>query len=299
MTVIKDKLTEAIEAKKNDVNSFVWKLARNSDGVQEEIRLMDATPEQLKAFYKHCDSMLNSTDRNNPGRYTLLDIINEQRINCNVELFLRKLESGSLSADGKGYPRFQYLQDLISFIRKNRDQYPEETLENTPITYCTNGISREFESVTIAKVRDACLDKLGWFQNKHITFSFIIGLGIYLTPAEIKEFREVDANGKPRKVMDVIRERLNLNPKDNSKDNPKDKVWLFIDPAGLNFTELRAMLTLRPKKYSELTTDQLVTLRNKVLFRLEEQVAKHIKQWEEIKSQIEKVANVRQINLAD
>ena len=47
--MLKEKLTEAINAKNNDVNTFVWKLARKSDGSQEEIRLVDATPEQLKA----------------------------------------------------------------------------------------------------------------------------------------------------------------------------------------------------------------------------------------------------------
>ena len=53
MTVMREKLMEAIEAKNNDTKSFVWKLARKSDGTQEEIRLVDATPEQLNTFYKH------------------------------------------------------------------------------------------------------------------------------------------------------------------------------------------------------------------------------------------------------
>ena len=53
MNVMREKLTEAIEAKNNDIKSFVWKLARKSDGTQEEIRLIDSTPEQLNTFYKH------------------------------------------------------------------------------------------------------------------------------------------------------------------------------------------------------------------------------------------------------
>ena len=80
MTILKDKLTEAINAKNNDVKSFVWKKARDkASGIQEEIRLMDATPEELNQLYAHCHSMLYSTDKVNPGRYVLLDIIKEQR----------------------------------------------------------------------------------------------------------------------------------------------------------------------------------------------------------------------------
>ena len=87
---MKEKLTEAINARNNDIKSFVWKLARDKQtGEQEEIRLVDATAEQLNRFYAHCMSMLYSEDKLNPGRYVLLDIIKEQREKCNVELFLR------------------------------------------------------------------------------------------------------------------------------------------------------------------------------------------------------------------
>lgn len=284
---MRDKLTEAINARNNDVNTFTWKLARKSDGTQEEIKLMDATEEQLKKFYKHCDSMLNSTDKVNPGRKVLLKIIKEQREKCNVELFLRKLESGALCADGKGYPRYLYLQDLRTFINAHKDQFPSNELKNIAISACTNGLPREFERISIDSVLSACLDQLGYFENKHITFSFILNLGIYLTAAEMKEFTEKDKDGNTRSKLEVIKERLNINP----------SVRLKVKPSGLNFTELRAMISLRPKKYSELTTDQLTILRNKVLFRLENEVEFHISQWEEIIRQIKLVAETRGITL--
>ena len=264
--MLRDKLTEAINARNNDVKTFVWKLARKQDGTQEEIRLMDATPEQLNKFYKHCDSMLNSTDKLNPGRKVLLGIINEQREKCNVEMFLRKLETGAICADGKGYPRYLYLQDLRAFIDAHRDQFPANELKNISIATCTSGLPREFERISIDSVLSACLDTLGYFDNKHITFSFILNLGVYLTPAEMKEFTEKDKDGNTRSKLEVIKERLNINP----------SVRLTVKSSGLNFTELRAMIGLRPKKYSELTTDQLATLRNKVLFRLENEVMFHI-----------------------
>ena len=287
MTVMREKLMEAIEAKNNDTKSFVWKLARKSDGTQEEIRLVDATPEQLNTFYKHCKSMLYSEDKLNPGRYVLLKIIEDQRRKCNVELFLRKLESGALCADGKPYPRYLYLQDIRSYMNANKASFPTEELSNISIAAVTKGLPREFERISIEEVIDACLDRLNTFDNKHITFSFILNMGVYLTSAEMKEFDEKDKDGNTRSKLEVIKERLNIKP----------TVRLTVKPTGLNFSELRAMVNLKPKKYSDLTTDQLTVLRNKVLFRLEDEVQFHIEQWQERIRQIELVANERGITL--
>lgn len=287
MTALKDKLTEAINAKNNDIKSFVWKLARNSEGVQEEIKLVDATPEQLSKFYQHCKSMLYSKDKLNPGRYTLLDIIQEQRNKCNVELFLRKLETGAICADGRSYPRYLYRQDLRAFLDSNKDQFPYTEWKNISIATCTNGLSREFERISIDSVMSACLDQLGVIDTKHITFSFILNMGVYLTPVEMKELTEKDSEGNNRSKLEVIKERLNIKP----------DVRLTVKPSGLNFTELRAMIGLRPKKYSELTTDQLTVLRDKVLFKLEDEVRFHIEQWETRANQIEKVCEARGIIL--
>ena len=287
MTMLREKLMEAIEAKNNDTKSFVWKLARKSDGTQEEVKLIEATPEQLNTFYSHCKSMLYSEDKLNPGRYVLLKIIEGQRRKCNVELFLRKLESGALCADGKPYPRYLYLQDIRSYMNANKASFPTEELSNISIAAVTKGLPREFERISIEEVIDACLDRLNTFDNKHITFSFILNMGVYLTSAEMKEFDEKDKDGNTRSKLEVIKERLNIKP----------TVRLTVKPTGLNFSELRAMVNLKPKKYSDLTTDQLTVLRNKVLFRLEDEVQTHIEQWQERMRQIELVANERGITL--
>ena len=128
---------------------------------------------------------------------------------------------------------------------------------------------------------------MGWFDNKHITFSFILNMGVYLTPAEMKEFDEKDKDGNTRSKLEVIKERLNI----------KNTVRLTVKPAGLSFNELRAMVNLKPKKYSELTTDQLTVLRNKVLFKLENEVMFHIEQWEERMRQLRMVAESKGITL--
>ena len=57
------------------------------------------------------------------------------------------------------------------------------------------------------------------------------------------------------------------------------------------------MVNLKPKKYSELTTDQLTVLRNKVLFKLENEVMFHIEQWEERMRQLRMVAESKGITL--
>lgn len=286
---MKEKLMEAIEAKNNDIKSFVWKLARKSDGTQEEIKLVDATPEQLNQFYKHCKSMLYSTDKLNPGRYVLLKIIEEQRNKCNVELFLRKLESGSICADNKPYPRHLYIQDIRAYMNAHKNEFPSNELKNISISSISGGLPREFGRISIEDVLDGGLDQLGWFDNKHITFSFILNMGVYLTPSELKEFDEKDSDGNPRKKPELIKERLGLKP----------SVELVVKPTGLNFNELRAMINLKPKKYSELTTDQLTVLRNKVLFRLENEVLFHIEQWEERIRQLKLVAESRGITLEE
>jgi hypothetical protein len=286
MTTIKEKLTEAINAKNNDIKSFVWKFPRKSDGTQEEIRLIDATAEQLQQFYNHCNSMLYSENKSNPGRYVLLDIIKEQREKCNVELYLRKLNEGVLT-NGEPYPRHLYCQDIMSCIRQNKETFPQSELKNLSIGMITGGIPREFDRLSIASVIDGCLDQLGTLQTTHITYNFILNMGIYLTPAELRDCNEKDAEGNRRKKPDIIKERLGLKP----------TARLTIKPSGLSFSEFRSMIKLRSTKYSDLTTEQLVTLRNKVLFRLEQEVNFHIDQWEDLVRKIEAVANYKGIVL--
>lgn len=287
MTVMREKLMEAIEAKNNDTKSFVWKLARKADGTQEEIRLLDASEEQLNTFYKHCKSMLYSEDKLNPGRYVLLKIIEEQRKKCNVELFLRKLESGSICSDNKPYPRHLYIQDIRSYMNTHKEDFPSNELKDISISSISGGLPREFGRISIDEVLNGCLDQLGYFDNKHITFSFILNMGVYLTPEEMKEFDVKDKDGNTRSKLEVIKERLGIKP----------SVRLTVKPTGLNYSELRAMVNLKSKKYSDLTTDQLTVLRNKILFRLENEVMFHIEQWEERMRQIELVAKERNIIL--
>jgi hypothetical protein len=292
MSIIKEKLTAAIEAKNNDIKSFTWKLPKDKETKeQKEILMINATDEQLQEFYNQCKSMLYNDSPTKPGRYVLLDIIKEQRSKCNVELFLRDLESGKLTSDGKRYPRFLYCQDFRSFMDLNKESFPNNKLNEISISAFTNGLPREYSRISIADVFNGCLNQLGDINTKAITYNFIISMGINLTKAERKELKKEVTDSKH--IPELIKEKLNIPA----------HVILNILPTGLNFKELRAMINLKSKElqsknYRDLTTDQLVTLRNKVLFRLENEVKFHIEQWEELMRKLRLVAESRGLTLS-
>lgn len=301
MTVLADKFEEALNAKNNDIKNFVWKGEKkfiNGEKVQTEMKLIDATPEQLNQFYSHCKSMLCSEDKVNPGRYVLLGLIREQRNKCNAELFLRYLEGGNDENGRKRYPRFTYMQALRDFLDLNKEVLPKENWKTTPIGVATNGIPEEFSTLTIDTVLDACLDTLGVFEKKHVTLNFITKMGLWFEPQEMKDLTEKGEDGKVRDRLAVVRERLNLkNVEIKFNPNKPRSPYLKLDPKGLSYTEFRAMVTLKSKKYSDMTTDQLTTLRDKVLFRLEDEVSFHASQWENRMKQIEKVADAKGVEL--
>lgn len=293
MGVLGEKLTQAINEHENNVENFIWKGPKkevNGVRVQEEVKLIDATPEQLNKFYAHCMSMLYSNDKKNPGRTILLDIIKRQRQKCNAELYLRWLENKyqtNIPDVRKPYPRFLYNSDIREALEVNKDSIPSEEYANTPITVLTDGVPMEFRDVTIQDVFLGAVGVLGLFDRSHISLSFITKMGVWLTDKEMNELLERDKDGKARNRIDVIKERFNLR---------KD-IKLYPNENGLSYTELRAMLNLKTKKYSELTTDQLLVLRDKVLFRFEDEVRFHISQWEDIINKIERVAEIKGIIL--
>ena len=52
-----------MNTKKNDFSSFVWKGEKRKEGdkyVQDSIKIVDMSPEQLKKCYEHCEKMLHN-----------------------------------------------------------------------------------------------------------------------------------------------------------------------------------------------------------------------------------------------
>lgn len=135
---------------------------------------------------------------------------------------------------------------------------------------------------------DACFDKLDILNKKMITDKFILSQGIWLTDEEKVELTETDSNGKLRNRMEVIKERLNLNP----------NIKLRVSPKGLSFAEFRSLVQLSPlPKISSLSTIALKTLRDKILLLLDNDLNYHINKWTTLMENIEKVAEARNMVL--
>ena len=280
MTAIEDAYNKACELRANDISSFVWK-GPKVNGVQEEIKLIDASYDQLRKYYKHCTEMLYNTDSKNPGRKTLLDIVNDQIQRCRAELLIRWFRSE------KQYTTTNCLEDLRVVIANNREQLTNETIKVIPISTIMNGLPIEYERVPISLVMDACLDSLGQFDNSHLTLNFIVKMGLWFTQQEMQKpvsdgglYVKDPNTGKAVNRLEVVTKELRLNP----------SIVLRIKDTGLTYSEFRSMCRLKRDKYANLTTDQLKLLSNKVLYRFQDQCEVQAKQWLDEIEEINKVA---------
>lgn len=279
-TEFAEKLTTAIE--NHNIKNYVWKGKKerldNGETSQEVVNLIDASEEQIRRFYAHCNSMLYNPDHKNPGRRPLLVIIQQQRNQCGVELFLREEES-------RGNSRYSIIESTNKIIRDSG--LTQEELRNITLGGFINNLPSQYAELPIKLVQDGCLQKLGKFDRSHITLTFILKQGLRLTSEEEQELTEYDEEGRQIPYLDVVRQKQNIG----------DHMKLKMNARGLTYTQLRAMLSLKPRNYSELTTEQLRTLRNRILFSLEDDVMFHINQWEERIQQLVEVAEYKGISL--
>ena len=280
MTVLGDKLGEALSAKANDINNFVWK-GPKVNGVQEEIRLVDADFYQLQKFYNHCNEMLYNKDSKYPGRVVLKDIVQDQIQRCRAELLIRWLRSE------KQYTTTNCLEDLRAIIGNNKEELTQDVIKTYAIGNIMNGLPIEFERVPISLVMDACLDSLGVLDNSHLTLNFIVKMGLWFTPQEMQKpvaegglYKKDPETGKAVNRLEVVTKELRLNP----------SISLRIDNTGLSYAEFRSMCRLKRDKYANLTSDQLRLLSNKVLYRFQDQCEMQAKQWQDKIVEILKVA---------
>ena len=278
MTVLGDKLQEALDVKKEDINSYVWKGPR-VNGVQEEFKLIDADYDTLKKWYNRCITMLNNTDVHTPGRLVLVNIIDDQIARCRAELLMRWLRKE------KQYTNIKCLQDLRQIIANNKEVLTPETIKTYPICEVMSGLPIEFQTVSVGNVLDACMDLLGVFDCSHVTRNFIVKMGLWFTPQELQnELCQRDPNtGKPRNRLEVVREILKVDP----------AIRLRISETGLTFNEFKAIFNIQKDKYSSYSSEQLNVLANKILYRLQNQCEEQAKQWQDKANEIAKVANIK------
>lgn len=271
MTDFGDTLNRAIETSKErartDVNNLVWKYKNGTSK-----RLMDMDNDELQKCYDHCNSMLYSKAKVTPGKYTIKQIINRTYENVNAELFMRYI------LHELNLEMFKTNKDLFDFIIAQKSSL--NLKDSDYVTTIFTNVPTIFEKVTIDRLLSACFDKLDALNRKIISDKFIVSQGIWLTNEEKKELQEF-VDGKQRDFMDVIKERLVLN----------NSLKLRIDRKGLSYNEFRSLVKLdQYPKISSLPTATLTLLRDKILLLLDYDVEYHIAKWENVKSNIKKIA---------
>lgn len=273
MTEFGDTLAKAIDNKKNDINSFVWKSQNGND-----VRMMDMDDAALKKAYIHAYSMLYSDNKWTPGKLIIRKNIHKAWDDCNAELFMRFM----LHESNVG---FTTNKDLLDYILAAKKQY--EAKDSDEISAIITGVPTVFERITIGDLLNACFDKLGTFNKKLLSDKFILSQGIWLTDDEKKELTEYESDGTMRKWLDVVKERLFL-----------PNIRLRIDQKGLSYAEFRALIQMdKLPKISSLSTATLKLLRDKILLLLDGDLNYHIDKWTEILEQIKKVAEYKGIIL--
>ena len=267
-------LSKAIDEKKNDINQFVWK---ESSGT--EVRMLDMNQEDLQKAYNHVSDMLWNKRIYSPGKYKIKENIKKMEEDCNAELLLRyilyDLDIDILKTN----------RDLLDLINQFRNT--NKIQDSDSVSAIFDNLPSVFESVSIIKLVRACFDRLGIINKKIISDKFILSQGIWLTNDEKQDLTEYDENGRIRNYMEVIKERLFLN-----------NIRLYINESGLSYTEFRSLVKLEPfGKVSEVPTNTLKLLRDKILPLLDVNIDYHIAKWVDIKEQIEKVAEYKNIKL--
>lgn len=284
MTLLRERLLEAQERKENDIKNFTWLYPKDRDNgnIQNEVKLVSCTEEQLKRFYSHCNKMLYNDSKENPGRVNVLKIIQDQITKIGVELMLRDFESKN-----ENFDRFSFALSIDEFLEKNKDV-------DSKVATIKNFIKvpRKYEDLTLYSVYEGCIGKLGLFENPHITRSFILRMGLWLNKGtgdykKLKEWSELNKLSSLN-TMEKVYKYLRLREYDKLRSNP----------TGLNLSQMKGMLEItHSKKYTDLTIEQLVTLRYRVLLDLRANVRSHISKWETLKHQIELVAESKGFKL--
>ena len=274
ITEFGDALKNAMANKTNDLNQYVWK---GKDG--KEIRLLDMSSDELQKVYNHTTDMLYNTNKYTPGKLQVKKNIRTLISHCNAEL-LKRYIIHECNVDILKSPI-----EIIQFIRNSKKA--NNLTDTDSVTTLFNHLPKEFESITLDLLLSSCLDQLDIINRKMISDNFILSQGIWLTDSEKFDLTEYDSNGQIRPWMEVIKERLIL-----------PNIKLRVDPKGFSYSEFRSLIHLSPlPKISSLPTDTLRLLRDKVFILLDADTDYHIAKWEEIKSNIEKVAEYKKITL--
>ena len=283
MTQVGDVLKEALRNK--EIGEFIWKWGKevaNDRSSQKTEKLIDMTPEKLIQCYQHCQRMLYNSDPKNLGRSKVFEQVNSEMNKCNTELLLRYYENSYLKDDSRR--TITRSPGLIIDLRTLQSKNPEIEDWNKILISNTTDLPAEFSKISVQDLLDGCTDCLGAFNKERITLTFITKMGLWFNKAEENELK--GANNLEK--VAYAKMRLHL----------PNEFELKLNERGLSFHEMRAIIILPKKqKYSDMTTEQLLTLRNKILPRFQGAVLKHIKFWNNMIKQIKMVAKYKNIEL--
>lgn len=276
------------------IQDYIWKdrrLTKNKEEKQVTYKLVDTDEYTLNTMYHHCKDMLYSTNINHLGRVVILDCIKEQLGYCGAELALRYFKSLKDINNQNIYTEENLLSDLRTWLKVKKANEPHKD------KFCLGDLVQVpsyIKSVSVEDLILACRDALPIFDHSKITFSFIYSMGIYFTEKELQELKiHISSTSLKDKIVE-IKHQLGLYD---------DKV-ININPSGLSESQFRDMIRMkkgnnfRKCKYSDLSTSQLNTLRNKVLFTLEDKIMKQIEIWKTLMGQIEEVAEYKKYKLS-
>lgn len=267
MSDLADKLSQAIENRNNNINTWTWV---NKNG--ETVRIIDMDAEQLQKAYTHTLDMLFRKSDYKFGKYEVRKNINKIYTSCNAELFMRYI------LHELPVQLFKTNADILSFINSFKEA--NGVTNDDSVTTMFSNLPKEFETLTIGNLLNACLDCLEPINRRLISNEFIMSLGIWLTDDEKKDLTEFDNNGKLRPWLQVMKERLFI-----------DGGFFRVVPTGLSYNELRSLLNLESRaKVSSVPSTTLKLLRDKVLLLLDNDLEYHINKWKDLKSKIENVA---------
>ena len=268
MSDLQEMLTQAFDDRDKDINRWTWKMSNGA-----EIKMVDMTYDQLQRAYWHVIDMLYNKDPYHPGVQRKRDQVRKMWDCANTELLLRYILHEC---------RIDVLKtnkDLLDFISAHKREHGLKNSDTVDKIF--TGLPDVFSSVTIDMLLSACLDSLDAFNRRLISDKFILSLGIWLTEDEKKDLTEYDSNGRYRSKKDVIKERLFLN----------NNVELRFNPQGLSYNEFRAIVRLEGRpKFSNIPTNTVTLLRDKILLLLDHDLEYHINRWSTLKEKIEAVA---------
>ena len=276
MSDLGEKLSQAIEKRNNDINSWVWVNKNNN-----EVRLIDMSVDELQKAYTHSLDMLYRTTNYKFGKYEVRKNINKIYTACNAELLHRYIQH-DLAIDV-----FRTNRDILDYINKFKEH--NQVTNEDSITLMFNNLPKDYENLTIGDLVKACLDALEPINRRLISNEFIMSLGVWLTDTDKKDLTEFDARGKLRPWLQVMKERLFI-----------DSGFFRITPSGLSYDELRNLLNLESRaKVSTVPSSTLKLLRDKILLMLDNDLEYHIKKWTDLQHKIERVAQYKGWNLVN